>query len=278
MVCFLFTHISNILIVSIILSAEVIYKPRLNEINELNRKLATLYLISACFAGMFIVIIPLAKNISTWVNYFDGYNRDLPFKVWSFYDATKHPAYEITYVAHSLAVYVFVLVNVGIETLFFTCCLNICTHFDILRESFDGDKKKFVENHLKIHEIAVELNQVYKPMIFIGYSICSMLLCVLGFQFVVHESFSKKFEDFFLATTVATALFVYAFGGQLIMDKSSLVAVDFYELDRDFVFIIQRVQQPLIIQSVYFELTLPSFTAIMNSAGSLITLLQSFLE
>jgi hypothetical protein len=167
--------------------------------------------------------------------------------------------------------------KVGVDSLFFGCYLNICAHFDILRDSFDGDKKKFIEKHHKILELADELNRLYKPIVFAQHFLSSTNLCVIGFQFVVDKSIPKRFEDSVFALTVIMQLFIYSYGGQLIMDKSSSVADDLYEIDKDFVTIIQRAQKPSVIEAGFYKASLPLFTTIMNSAASLITLLKSFL-
>jgi odorant receptor len=167
--------------------------------------------------------------------------------------------------------------QVGIDLLFSGFFLNVCAHFDILRESFDGDKKKFIRNHHKILDIADELNRLYRPIIFFIHLITSMVLCVIGFQLVVHEAFSERFEHVTFGLTIIIQLFIYSYGGQLIMDKSSSVADDLYEIDKDFVAIIQRAQKPSMIEAGFYKASLPLFTTIMNSAASLITILKSFL-
>jgi odorant receptor len=146
-----------------------------------------------------------------------------------------------------------------------------------LRESFDGDKKKFIENHFKILKLADELNRLFKPVVFAVYLVTSLLLCVIGFQIVVNESIPGRVEGAMFGFAIGIALFTYSYGGQLIMDKSSSVAEDLYEIDKDFVSIIQRSQKPSIIQAGFYKASLPLFTTIMNSAASLITLLKSFL-
>jgi odorant receptor len=147
-----------------------------------------------------------------------------------------------------------------------------------LRESYNGDKKKFIEKHHKVLGLADELNRLYKPVILSQYFISSMLLCSVGFQFVVHESIPKRFEDFMFGVAVMIQLFIYSYGGQLIMDKSSSVADDFYTLDQEFVLIIARAQKASIIEAGFYKASLPLFTSIINSAASLITLLKSFLK
>lgn len=73
-------------------------------------------------------------------------------------------------------------------------------------------------------------------------------------------------------------LFIYAFGGQLIMDQSLQIADNLYEIDKDNIFIIARSQKAIILKSGFFVANLITFRVCLSRAGSLITLLQSFLE
>jgi hypothetical protein len=105
-----------------------------------------------------------------------------------------------------------------------------------------------------------------------------MLLCVIGFQLVVHENFSERIEHATFGFAVTTGLFIYSFGGQLIMDKSSSVSENLYEIDKDLIVSIQRAQRSSFIKVGFYKASLPLFTTIMNSTFSLITLLKSFIE
>jgi hypothetical protein len=101
---------------------------------------------------------------------------------------------------------------------------------------------------------------------------------MIGFQLLMQENPSKFCEDLIVGVAVMIQLFIYSYGGQLIMDKSSSVADNFYTLDQEFVMIIARAQKASKIEAGFYKASLPLFTTIMNSAASLITLLKSFLK
>lgn len=169
----------------------------------------------------------------------------------------------------------------GVDSLFFELCLSLGARFDDLRsslEDFDGDKKTFVENHELVLELADTLNSLFKPIVFAVFAISSMQLCVLSFQIVMAESSLRKiiFSTFVLFTLIQ--LFAYAYGGQLILDKSSSVADHVYSTDKDLFIIIARTQKPVTIQAGIYNANLATFQAIMSSAASLLTLLQSLLK
>lgn len=78
--------------------------------------------------------------------------------------------------------------------------------------------------------------------------------------------------------TIVIQLFIYAYGGQLVKDKSSSVADLLYQLDDDLIMVIKRAQKATVIKTVFYEADLPTFTTIFRTAASLITLLRSFIE
>jgi 7tm Odorant receptor len=162
------------------------------------------------------------------------------------------------------------------DTIFFGSCLHIATHCDILRESFDGDKKKFVEKHLKILDLAKQLNDLYKPIVFEQLLATNVLLCMIGFQVVMTKTY---IEILFVAPYgIATLnqLIVYCFGGQLVLDKIASVSGHFYDSDKELVIIIRNTLKGFQIKSAVCQANLPMFTAILGSAQGLITALKSF--
>lgn len=162
------------------------------------------------------------------------------------------------------------------DSIYLGCCMNIATYCDILSESFSGDKKKFMESHLKILKIASDLNSLYKPIIFAQLLITNFLLCMIGFQVVV----LKNYYEFFLAASfgiaVVNQLFLYCFGGQLVLDKTASVTKNFFDLDKDLIIIIAKSTKGFRIKSVIYNADLPTFAAILGSAQGLITALKSF--
>lgn len=162
--------------------------------------------------------------------------------------------------------------------MFFGLCLSICAHFDIARISlgnFDGDKKKFVQNHQTILDLAEGLNQLFKPIVFVEFAMISMLLCVCGFQVVMTESFFGKMISLGFGSFSVFQLFSYSFGGQLISERSSAVADHLYTIDRDSLIIIARSRKPVLIEAGFYQADLPTFRIFLSSAASLITLLHS---
>jgi odorant receptor len=147
-----------------------------------------------------------------------------------------------------------------------------------LRESFDGDKKKFIEKHQELLDLVKTLNKLYAAIILAQCFITSMLLCVLGFQFVMLRSILKKIVVLFFGSAAFIQLFVYTYGGQLVMDKSVSVADKLYQTDKDLIICITRAHKASVIKSGFYEANSATLASILSSAASLITLLKSLMD
>lgn len=92
------------------------------------------------------------------------------------------------------------------------------------------------------------------------------------------EGLVEKILPAIFGTSVSTQLFIYCYGGQLLLDGTKSVAKDLYDLDRDFNIIAARTKKPSQIKAFFFTADLPAFVSIINSTGSLITMLESLVE
>jgi hypothetical protein len=167
------------------------------------------------------------------------------------------------------------LLQVVVDSFFFGCCLNISGHFKTLRNSFDGDKRIFIDKHLKLLDVAEEVNQFFKMIIFTEFTIISALLCGVGFQVVMLDTFGERIFSAIFGITMLIQLFIYAYGGQQIINESTAIGQNLYDMDSNLILVVRRALKPTIIKSVFFTADLPSFVTIINATGSLITMLKS---
>lgn len=149
--------------------------------------------------------------------------------------------------------------QVAVDTFFFGFCLNICAHFNIIRSlTFENNLnyKGFIKYHQEVLELCSCLNDIYFPVIFTQFLVSSVLLCVIGFQLVM-VSFNKillktfiqndnttQFQapDFFkillllaFSCAILIQLFIYAYGGTLIMEEVLKLKTFKFILDNFFV-------------------------------------------
>lgn len=168
--------------------------------------------------------------------------------------------------------------QIGFSSFFIGSCFNLATHFDILRESYNGDKKKFVEKHQELLDLTDELCEIIKPTLFVDYLLASVVLCSLAFQIVTSVEIAENFSPFALGITVTVQLYINSYAGQEVTDKSSIVASNLFELDKDLVIIVARTKKPKRIGGVFFASDMATFVNIINMTRSLITLLKSIVK
>ena len=139
------------------------------------------------------------------------------------------------------------------------------------------DLKEFVEYHRSILNVALKFTNLFKEIVFFEYFFMTVLLCVDGFQAIEVIGISKKFNFLFHTVNSLLDLFIYSYGGQILMDSAMSVCDENERIDKNYVFLLMRAQSEIKIDTGFFSATLPTFCTILNRVMSLITLLQSFI-
>jgi len=75
---------------------------------------------------------------------------------------------------------------------------------------------------------------------------------------------SKKFNAFFHTATALIDLFIYSYGGQIIMDSAMSVCDENENIDKNYIIINIKTQAELKIDTGFFSATLPTFCTILN--------------
>lgn len=151
--------------------------------------------------------------------------------------------------------------------------MYIGKHFELLSKSFDGDKKKFIERHQSIFDVAENLRHFIKPIIFIQFSTYAVKLCVNVFVGLQSGSWVQPAS---ISGVIFVQLLQFCFGAQYLMDKSSAVARQFYESDKDLLLIIAKAQKPFVFRAWFYEANLEFVTLVLNSTLSLLAVLKNF--
>jgi hypothetical protein len=170
----------------------------------------------------------------------------------------------------------YILPQVAIDSIFFASCMNIAAFCENLRESFDGDVKKFVQKHLQILELAKALNSLYQPIIFAQLFTNNILLCMIGYQLVIVSDVYALFSNAPFGLAALNQLFLYCYGGQIILTTTESITRNFYQTDKDQLIAIAGTSKGYQIKAVIYNANLPTFRTILGSAQSLITFLKSF--
>lgn len=163
--------------------------------------------------------------------------------------------------------------QIAIDSFFLWCCLYIGKHFQLLAKSFDGDKKKFVRRHQSILDVAEDLRDLIKPILFIQFMTCSLMFCVDMFTALQSDDLFKQFS---VIAIVFGQQLEYCIGGQYLTDRSMEVGEEFYSSDKDNLMIVARAQKKFSIRAYLYQADLEFVAFMLNSAFSLLTVLRNF--
>jgi hypothetical protein len=121
-----------------------------------------------------------------------------------------------------------------------------------------------------------KLNETFGAVVFTQFFLSAVHLCVLGFQLVMYDNIPERIGPATFALTIIIQLFIYSYGGQIVLNASEKAAENLYQLDRGINIISARTKKPTPIKAIFFKADLPAFVSVMNATGSLITVLKSF--
>lgn len=125
--------------------------------------------------------------------------------------------------------------------------------------------------------MVLKFKNLFKEIVFFEYLIMTSLLCVDGFQAIEISGVIKKINFFLHTANSLIDLFLYSYGGQILMDSAMSICDLNDKIDKNYVFLILKAQNELKIDTKFFSATLPTLCTILNRVMSLIALLQSFI-
>ncbi|CAG9806364.1 unnamed protein product [Chironomus riparius] len=221
------------------------------------------------------IVRPIIQNLIS-LCFYGQVSLTLPLKM--SYNNTSVPAlYILVYVFQVVLILTVLLFNVLVDLTFFTCCLYICGHFEILRKTVNTrELKKFVDSHREIIEVATKLSKLYWPVVLIQFSMMALIFCIAAIQIIIIPEVSQKITAGTHLIGGTVALFTYSYGSQKVMDSALSVGDDIYQIDKNYLFILMRTQRLLKIKAGFIHACLPTFLMLLSWTVSLVTLIESF--
>jgi hypothetical protein len=92
------------------------------------------------------------------------------------------------------------------------------------------------------------------------------------------EDIGQKLTASFLVVAVLFDIFIYCYGGQVIMEKSSQICKECYKLDREFLIIMARVQNEIKIENTLFHASLETFGDVLTTSWGYISVMKSWVK
>uniref|UniRef100_A0A182NRC7 Odorant receptor n=1 Tax=Anopheles dirus TaxID=7168 RepID=A0A182NRC7_9DIPT len=231
----------------------------------------------------------------------------LPFKLALPYDSQNSFYFTLTTVFLNYASAPTITSQSGSDALFSGVCLYVYGQFQAIKleveslssslnarslkgSPFETDRvnlalRRISKRHQQIIDLVAEVRTAFAPNVLLVYTATAIIMCIVCVALLVVEGI-YKLTYLPYAFAELTLLFLYSYSGTIIRDASEAVqtvAYDFpwYRYDRNTRHLIQmmmiRAQHGSNVDVPFFETSMASFSAIVRTASSYITLMKSFL-
>ncbi|KAK9309029.1 hypothetical protein QLX08_001212 [Tetragonisca angustula] len=237
--------------------------------------------------------------------------RGLPLSDWMPYDLRSSiQLYTISLAYQTIGLFICANASVANETLIAGLMIQIGAQFEIFchrlknlsslvtatRSNSVSDEEfkircrrileDLVEHHLEIYEFAETVNGVFQYMIFLQFSISSVVLCLSIYKLSTIDPFSMNFvwSGSYLCCMLMQ-VYLYCWFGNEMMLKSKKVSDAIYEMDwmtlpadlmKDLLLVLVRTKRPVKMTSGHVVvLSVDSFTTIMKMTYSSYNLLSN---
>ncbi|KAH8306600.1 hypothetical protein KR018_009012, partial [Drosophila ironensis] len=267
--------------------------------NQSDQMLSLTY--TRCFglAGVFAAIKPFVAIVVALIRGGDGQTKvhlELPHNGVYPWDLQKVLYYVPTYLWNVMASYSAVTMALCVDTLLFFFTYNVCAIFKIAKQRMihlpavgGAEELEALVQVLLLHqkglEIADNIADQYRPLIFLQFFLSALQICFIGFQ--VADLFPKPQSLYFIAFvgSLLIALFIYSKCGENIKSASLDFGNGIYEsrwtdfelpTKRALLIAGMRAQRPCQMKGYFFEASMATFSAIVRSAVSYIMMLRSF--
>ncbi|XP_038121708.1 uncharacterized protein LOC6045479 isoform X3 [Culex quinquefasciatus] len=230
----------------------------------------------------------------------------LPTQVTLPYEYKYSPMFELTFLLMSYITFTPCFMLGGSDGLFIGVSLLVSSQFRLVQQQLENleveeslsedvpaenkrilkQLKQIVQRHNQAIEMSQEMSSLFVPNVFTCYTIAAVKL---GMACLIMSKADILVRIIFLfgSLGILTEIYIYSFGGTLLMEESENVChraynFSWYRYDREVRQLIQmmmvRAQRPCRVEIPFFEASVVTFGAIIRTAGSYMTIMQSFVE
>ncbi|XP_035773833.1 odorant receptor 10a-like [Anopheles albimanus] len=145
--------------------------------------------------------------------------------------------------------------------------------------------RRINQRHQRIIELVAEVHRAFAPNIFLVYMCTALIMCIVCITMLYVEG-PYKLTYLPYGIAMVAILFVYSYSGTIISDSSEAIrtaaySFPWYRYDRDTRHLVQmlmiRAQYGANLNVPFFETSMATFSVIVRTASSYITLMKSFL-
>ncbi|XP_062556836.1 odorant receptor 10a-like [Armigeres subalbatus] len=232
----------------------------------------------------------------------------LPFKVGLLFNYQKSVLFEITYATMIYIAFVPIFMMAGSDGLFIGACLMVSSQYSIVRQELEDLSESLKANHnaeitpeenervcakleliAQRHNQAIditnEMSRVFRLNVFASITISALKIGLSCITMMKADQFNKLIYVWY-SLGITTEIYLYSYGGTHLNEESeklSGAAYDFpwYNYRKNVRNIIQmmmiRAQTPSRVDVPFFDVSVVTFSTILRTAGSYVTMMKSFM-
>ncbi|EEZ97743.1 odorant receptor 54 [Tribolium castaneum] len=226
----------------------------------------------------------------------------LPLIIWIPFDYHEPVVFGLVYFVISFSGSFTAYINIGTDTFFYNCLIQIETQCNILSDTL-RNLHEFGRFEAEIHTILIEcieqyktilkftkiLSKTYQGILSVQF-ICSLLsLCLTMYRMSLADPGSEEFLRYFVFQWgVLPEIFLYCYFGHRVLDSTKNLYYSTYELQwyntsakfkTNLLIFMGQIQNPIVIYVAgIFSLDLETFKKIMQKAWSFFTALRNIHE
>ncbi|EZA58867.1 hypothetical protein X777_00709, partial [Ooceraea biroi] len=249
----------------------------------------------SCFCGVLLPIFGL--SLTDGVNINDT-EKIFPLRVYYFYDVTKSPQYELTYIILTIGIFFTATTYTGIDNFLGLLIFHICGQLDILSTrlmylntfmKFHNDLKNCVMNHTRLLRAIAIIEDTYNKMLLALFLYFGILFAFYGFLIInlVQErnylSITRIISLMCVVITILVHMGLYCAVGEVLIIQCdrmyyAICSQKWYTLDskkiKNLILLLIRTKIPCYITAgKVFPMTMATFCNLVETSVGYISVL-----
>ncbi|XP_050075013.1 odorant receptor 82a-like [Anopheles maculipalpis] len=258
---------------------------------KFHAKLTKIYMTSALIVGWFYILTAVATGISRSLSE-DRVKFVAPM---AFPHNYQHPLmFALTFLFNCDSIHMSIFISGSVDTCFSELATSVTIHFRLIQRRFQAvdfttgtaehELEAVVAYHKDVLQLCLAMTNLFQYTVFYLLLLDSVLLCVIGYQFVIFMNTPRVLMLASMAFVMVLQAVIYCYHGSMMHDESLKVADAIYQsnwyearpaVQKRLRLCMMRAQKPIVTKGGFMKATLPTLKKILNSTGSYITMLLS---
>ncbi|XP_041769572.1 odorant receptor 9a-like [Anopheles merus] len=237
-------------------------------------KLTKIYMTSALIVGWFYILSAIVSGISRSLA--EGRVRFVA--PMAFPHNYQHPLmFALTFLFNCDSIHMSIFISGSVDTCFSELATSVTIHFQLIQRQFqavdfaartaEDELEVVVAYHKDVLQLCLAMTNLFQYTVFYLLLLDSVLLCVIGYQFVIFMNTPRVLMLASMAFVMVLQAVIYCYHGSMMYDESLKVADAIYQsnwceappaVQKRLRFCIMRAQKPIVTKGGFIKATLPT--------------------